>query len=57
VDYFNVKTHDIWEENVTTTRGVLIKNITSLGFWDRKRRSDIKEGDTTEVGGVYLPLT
>jgi hypothetical protein len=32
VDYFNVRTHDIWEKNVTTRRDIWIENIRFLGF-------------------------
>ena len=34
VVYFNVKTHDTWEGNVTIRNEIQIKNIRSLGFWD-----------------------
>ena len=32
--YFNVKTHDIWEVNVTIRSEVSTKNICSLGLRD-----------------------
>ena len=32
--YFNVKTHNIWEGNVTIRNEISIENICSLGFWD-----------------------
>ena len=31
--YFNVETHDIWEENVITKSEIQIENIHSLRFW------------------------
>ena len=33
VNYFNVKTHDIWEGNMAT-REILTEHIHSLRFWD-----------------------
>ena len=37
VDYYYVKTYDIWEGNVTTRRGILIKHICFLGFHDIRK--------------------
>ena len=34
VDYFNVKTHDMWEGNVITWREISTEHICSLGFGD-----------------------
>ena len=34
VDYFTIKTHDIWEENGLTRSEIWIKNFWSLVFWD-----------------------
>ena len=34
VDFFNVKTYDIWEENMTIRIDIYIENIHSLGFQD-----------------------
>ena len=46
-DYFDVKTYDIWEVNVTTRRDLKIEHPFPRvsGY---KRRSDSKEGDITE---------
>jgi hypothetical protein len=49
VDYFNVKTCDVWEVNVTTRREILIEKICSLGFKDIREGLTIKDGDSTEV--------
>ena len=50
MDYFDVKTCDVWEVNVTTRREIWNENIRSLGFRDIREGSDVKEGDITEVG-------
>ena len=42
VDYFNAKTHNIWEGNVTTRRETESEHIGSLGF------GNIKEGVTLQ---------
>jgi hypothetical protein len=36
IDYDNVKTHDIWEKNMTTRREIHTEHIHSLGFEDRR---------------------
>ena len=46
VDYFNARTCDMWEGHMTTRSEIQTKN---LGFWDKKRRSDIKDVDITGV--------
>ena len=53
VDYFNVRTHDIWEGNVTTRREILPKNICSSWFQDIREGVTARRGDITEVK-VYL---
>ena len=41
-DFFNVKTHDIWEINVTMKNGNLIENIRSLGLLDIRGEATLR---------------
>jgi len=53
VKYFNVKTYDIWEGNVTTKRKIWIEHIRSLEFWII--REGVMEGDIVEDKVSHLP--
>ena len=43
VNYFNVKTCDMWEGDVTTRRDIWTKHICSLGFWDMREEATLQK--------------
>jgi hypothetical protein len=49
MDYFNVKTYDTWEGNVTIKSEIQTKNIRSLGFWNIIGGVTLRGVDITET--------
>jgi hypothetical protein len=56
VDYFIVKTHDIWEGNVITRSEIEIENLCCLGFQEIREGMTLKRLELQSLECIWKAL-